>query len=149
VAIIRPAEIQEAGAVTMLVREAYAKYVGRIGREPAPMLVDYEAAIMARETWVLVEGDETSGVLVMRPENDHLFVETVAVRPDRQGSGLGRRLMAFVEEAARGRGLREIQLYTNEKMEENLPFYRSLGFEETGRRFDEGYRRVFMKKRLG
>jgi ribosomal protein S18 acetylase RimI-like enzyme len=149
VAIIRPAEIQEAGAVTMLVREAYAKYVGRIGREPAPMLVDYEAAIMARETWVLVEGDETSGVLVMRPENDHLFVETVAVRPDRQGSGLGRRLMAFVEEAARDRGLREIQLYTNEKMEENLPFYRSLGFEETGRRFDEGYRRVFMKKRLG
>jgi ribosomal protein S18 acetylase RimI-like enzyme len=149
VAIIRPAEIQEAGTVTMLVREAYAKYVGRIGREPAPMLVDYEAAIMARETWVLVEGDETSGVLVMRPENDHLFVETVAVRPDRQGSGLGRRLMAFVEEAARGRGLREIQLYTNEKMEENLPFYRSLGFEETGRRFDEGYRRVFMKKRLG
>jgi ribosomal protein S18 acetylase RimI-like enzyme len=149
VATIRPAEIQEAGAVTMLVREAYAKYVGRIGREPAPMLVDYEAAIMARETWVLVEGDETSGVLVMRPENDHLFVETVAVRPDRQGSGLGRRLMAFVEEAARDRGLREIQLYTNEKMEENLPFYRSLGFEETGRRFDEGYRRVFMKKRLG
>jgi ribosomal protein S18 acetylase RimI-like enzyme len=149
VATIRPAEIQEAGAVTMLVREAYAKYVGRIGREPAPMLVDYEAAIMAGETWVLVEGDETSGVLVMRPENDHLFVETVAVRPDRQGSGLGRRLMAFVEEAARDRGLREIQLYTNEKMEENLPFYRSLGFEETGRRFDEGYRRVFMKKRLG
>jgi ribosomal protein S18 acetylase RimI-like enzyme len=149
VATIRPAEIQEAGAVTMLVREAYAKYVGRIGREPAPMLVDYEAAIMARETWVLVEGDETSGVLVMRPENDHLFVETVAVRPDRQGSGLGRRLMAFVEEAARDRGLREIQLYTNEKMEENLPFYRSLGFEETGRRLDEGYRRVFMKKRLG
>jgi ribosomal protein S18 acetylase RimI-like enzyme len=149
VATIRPAEIQEAGAVTMLVREAYAKYVGRIGREPAPMLVDYEAAIMARETWVLVEGDETSGVLVMRPDNDHLFVETVAVRPDRQGSGLGRRLMAFVEEAARDRGLREIQLYTNEKMEENLPFYRSLGFEETGRRFDEGYRRVFMKKRLG
>jgi ribosomal protein S18 acetylase RimI-like enzyme len=149
VATIRPAEIQEAGAVTMLVREAYAKYVGRIGREPAPMLVDYEAAIMARETWVLVEGDETSGILVMRPENDHLFVETVAVRPDRQGSGLGRRLMAFVEEAARDRGLREIQLYTNEKMEENLPFYRSLGFEETGRRFDEGYRRVFMKKRLG
>jgi ribosomal protein S18 acetylase RimI-like enzyme len=148
VAIIRPAEIQEAGTVTMLVREAYAKYVGRIGREPAPMLVDYEAAILAGEAWVLVEGDETSGVLVMRPDNDHLFVETVAVRPDRQGSGLGRRLMAFVEEAARDRGLREIQLYTNEKMEENLPFYRSLGFEETGRRLDEGYRRVFMKKRL-
>jgi ribosomal protein S18 acetylase RimI-like enzyme len=148
VATIRPATIQEAGAVTECVREAYAKYVGRIGKEPAPMLVDYEAAILAGEAWVLVEGDETTGVLVMRQENDHLFVETVAVRPDSQGSGLGRRLMAFVEETARARGLYEIRLYTNETMEENLPFYRSLGFEETGRRLDEGYRRVFMKKRL-
>jgi ribosomal protein S18 acetylase RimI-like enzyme len=141
--------IREAEVVARCVREAYAKYVGRMSKEPAPMLVDYEAAILAGEAWVLVEGDETSGVLVMRPENDHLFVETVAVRPDRQGSGLGLRLMAFAEEEARGRGLREIRLYTNEKMEENLPFYRSLGFEETGRRLDEGYRRVFMKKGLG
>jgi triosephosphate isomerase len=89
VATIRPAGIQEAGAVTTVVREAYAKYVGRIGREPAPMLVDYGAAIQAGEAWVLVEGDDTSGVLVMRSENDHLFVETLAVRPDRQGSAGG------------------------------------------------------------
>ncbi|HEX5850533.1 MAG TPA: GNAT family N-acetyltransferase [Rubrobacter sp.] len=145
---IRPATIREAEAVTACVREAYAKYVGRIGREPAPMLVDYEAAILAGEAWVLVEEDETSGVLVMRPEKDHLFVETVAVRADRQGSGLGRTLMEFAEEAARDRGLHEIRLYTNEKMEENLPFYRGLGFEETGRGLDDGYRRVFMKKRV-
>jgi GNAT superfamily N-acetyltransferase len=148
VATIRQATIQDTGAVRECVREAYSKYVGRIGREPAPMLVDYEAAILAGEAWVLVEGDDASGVLVVRPEKDHLFVETVAVRPHRQGSGLGRLLMTFAEEAARDLGLHEIRLYTNEKMEENLPFYRRLGFEETGRWLDEGYRRVFMKKRL-
>ena len=145
---ITPATIQEAGVVRDRVREAYAKYVGRIGREPAPMLVNYEAAILAGEAWVLVEGDETSGVLVMRPEQDHLFVETVAVRTDRQGAGLGRMLMEFAEETARDLGLHEIRLYTNEKMTENLPFYRGLGFEETGRSLDDGYRRVFLKKRL-
>jgi ribosomal protein S18 acetylase RimI-like enzyme len=148
VATIRPATIQEAGVVRDCVREAYAKYVGRIGREPAPMLVNYEAAILAGEAWVLLEGDDTSGVLMMRPEQDHLFVETVAVRTDRQGAGLGRMLMEFAEEAARDLGLHEIRLYTNEKMTENLPFYRGLGFEETGRGLDDGYRRVFLKKRL-
>lgn len=148
VASIRQATIQNTDAVEECVREAYSKYVGRIGREPAPMLVDYRAAILSGETWVLLDGDETAGVLVMRPEGDHLFVETVAVRPGRQGSGLGRRLMAFAEETAMGQGLYEIRLYTNERMVENLPFYRSLGFEETGRGLDEGYRRVFMKKRL-
>ena len=145
---IRQATTREAGVVTAYVREAYSKYVERIGREPAPMLVDYEAAILAGETWVLVEGDDTLGVLVMRPKEDHLFVETVAVRAGWQGKGLGRKLMAFAEEVARERGLREIRLYTNEKMTENLPFYRDLGYEETGRALDEGYRRVFMKKAL-
>jgi GNAT superfamily N-acetyltransferase len=145
---IRLATIQEAGAVTACVREAYAKYVGRIGREPAPMLVDYGAAILAREAWVLVEGEDAAGVLVMRSKEDHLLVETVAVRTGWQGKGLGRMLMAFAEEEARDRGLQEIRLYTNEKMTENLPFYRGLGYEETGRGLDEGYRRVFMKKGL-
>ena len=145
-ATIRQATTGDVDGVRECVREAYAKYVGRIGKEPAPMLVDYKAAILAGEAWVLVEGDDTSGVLVMRPEKDHLFVETVAVRTAWQGKGLGRKLMAFAEEAARYQGLREIRLYTNEKMTENFPFYRGLGFEETGRGFDAGYRRVFMKK---
>jgi hypothetical protein len=42
-----------------------------------------------------------------------------------------------------------VRLYTNEKMRENLPFYRELGLEETERGLDEGYRRVFTKKRVG
>ena len=36
----------------------------------------------------------------MRSQKDHLFVETVAVWPQRQGEGTGRRLMAFAEERA-------------------------------------------------
>jgi len=33
-------------------------------------------------------------------------------------------------------------------MHENLAVYAKLGFEETGRGVDGGYRRVFMRKRL-
>jgi ribosomal protein S18 acetylase RimI-like enzyme len=112
------------------------------------MLVDYDAAIGAGETWVLAEDDEVMGVLVMRPETDHLFVETVAVWPGRQGGGIGRRLVTFAEEEATRLGLGEVRLYTNEKMWENFAFYGGLGFEETGRRTEDGYMRVFMRKRL-
>jgi GNAT superfamily N-acetyltransferase len=112
------------------------------------MLTDYDAAIEGGEAWVLDEAGELVGVLVARPGKNHLFVETVAVRPDRQGGGLGGRLMAFAEDEARRLGLREIRLYTNEKMRENFSFYGGLGFEETGRRTEDGYRRVFMRKRL-
>ena len=147
---VRPAEPKEAAVVGDLVRASYSKYVERIGREPAPMRDDYAALIRAGEVWVLAgeAGGEVLGVLVMRPAEDHLFLGNVAVAPGHQGRGLGRELVAFAEERARGSGLAEIRLYTNEKMWENLAVYGKLGFEETGRGLDGGYRRVFMRKRL-
>ena len=145
---IRPAGPEDAAAIGDLVRASYAKYVERIGKEPAPMLEDYAALIGAGEVWASVEGEEVLGVLVMRPAEDHLFVGNVAVAPDHQGEGLGRELMAFAEAGARKDGLPEIRLYTNEKMRENVAIYAKLGFEETERKLDGGYRRVFMRKRL-
>ena len=145
---IRPAERGDAAVVRDLVRMAYSKYVERIGKEPAPMLEDYDALIRAGEVWVWDEGGEVLGVLVMRPADDHLFVDNVAVAPGHQGKGLGRELLAFAEERAEREGLPEVRLYTNEKMHENLAVYARLGFEETERKIDGGYRRVFMRKRL-
>ena len=97
---------------------------------------------------MLAEGGEVLGVLVMRPAEDHLFVDNVGVAPGHQGRGLGRELVAFAEARARRDGLPEVRLYTNEKMHENLTVYARLGFEETGRRLDGVYHRVFMRKRL-
>ena len=98
--------------------------------------------------WVSTEGGEVIGMLVIRPAEDHLFLGSVAVAPGQQGRGLGRELVAFAEEKAAEHGLPEVRLYTNEKMHENLDIYARLGFEETGRGLDGGYRRVFMRKRL-
>ena len=145
---MRPAESEDAATVGELVRAAYSKYVGRMGKEPAPMLENHAALIRNGEVWVLDEGGEVVGALVMRPAEDHLFVDNVAVAPGHQGRGLGRELVAFAEERARREGLGEIRLYTNEKMWENLAVYEKLGFEETGRGLDGDYQRVFMRKRL-
>ena len=58
-------------------------------------------------------------------------------------------LRAFVEQQARKEQLHEIRLYTNELMTETLRFYQKLGFEEEGRRVQDGYHRVFLWKGLG
>ena len=145
---IRPAEGRDVAAVAGCVRASYAKYVERIGKEPAPMRRDHTAAIEAGETYVLIEDRELVGTMEVRAEKDHLFVGSVAVRPERQGEGFGRRLMAFAEGMAARESLAEIRLYTNEKMWENLAFYGRLGFEETHRKLDGGYRRVFLRKRV-
>ena len=56
--------------------------------------------------------------------------------------------MDFAEAKAREYGYTEIHLYTNEVMHQNVGLYKSLGYEETARRLDSGFRRVFMKKTL-
>jgi len=70
------------------------------------------------------------------------------VFPECQGRGYGRRLLEFAEECARTAGLPEVRLYTNVKMTENIALYERVGYEETDRAVVDGYRRVFMRKRL-
>jgi len=136
----------DALAVAECVRAAYAHYVARIGREPAPMTADYEALIGAGEVWLARAGERVAGVLVLRPRPPALLLENIAVAPDRQGEGLGRALMAFAEDRARAEGLAEVVLYTNEHMTENLRFYPALGYVETGRARQDGFARVFFRK---
>ena len=135
-------------AVRRLVRDAYAIYVPRIGREPAPMTADYEALVAAGEVIVAVEGDGIVGVLVLRARPDSLLVENVAVAPFAQGRGIGRTLLAHAETRARELGLGKIALYTHAKMTENLSFYPALGYVQVERRREQGFERVFFEKTL-
>src|SRR5690348_7939609 len=116
--------------IRRLVDEAYAVYVPRIGRKPAPMTADYRALIAAGAVTVVELDGETAGVLVTHPDADHLLVENVAVAPPHQGRGLGRVLLDRAEAQARELGLPELRLYTNEAMVENLAMYPRLGYVE-------------------
>lgn len=147
--MIRRAAPADRPAIEAIVRDAYAVYIDRIGKPPGPMLDDYAALIDAGAVSVLeIDGAELSALLVLLPKPDHLLLDNIAVRRDRQGQGLGRRLIAFAEAEARRLGYRDLRLYTHQTMTENIALYARLGFAETGRGRDAGYDRVFMTKRL-
>lgn len=148
--MIRRAAPGEHAVVGAIVHEAYEPYIERIGKPPGPMLDDYPALIEAGAVRVLEEpGGSIGAILVLLPKPDHLLLDNIAVRKDRQGQGLGRRLITFAEAEARLLGFAELRLYTHVMMTENIALYTRLGFVETGRSSDAGYDRVFMTKRLG
>jgi ribosomal protein S18 acetylase RimI-like enzyme len=147
--VIRPARLTDADWARALVRRAYALYVPRMGKEPAPMLADYGALIDAGEVHVLEDGGAPVGLIVLRPDEDTLFIENIAVDPAIQRKGHGRALLAFAEAEARRLGLKALRLYTNAAMTENLTYYPALGFRETERREEDGYSRVFFEKQAG
>ncbi|HEY3912359.1 MAG TPA: GNAT family N-acetyltransferase [Stellaceae bacterium] len=145
--MIRPAQPADREAVEAIVDAAYSIYADRIGQPPGPMLDDYARLIDAGAVSVFEEANRAiAGIIVLIAKPDHLLLDNIAVRPDRQGRGLGRALIAFAENEARRRGLLEVRLYTHQKMTENLALYAWLGFEETRRGCEAGYDRVFMRK---
>jgi ribosomal protein S18 acetylase RimI-like enzyme len=145
---IRPAQASDRAAVEAVVGAAYSIYVERIGRPPGPMRDDYERRIAENVVHVLEADGAVAAIIVLLPKTDHLLLDNIAVRPDRQGRGLGRRLIAFAEAEARRQGFAELRLYTNARMTENIALYARLGFAETGRGREDGFDRVFMRKRL-
>jgi ribosomal protein S18 acetylase RimI-like enzyme len=130
----RRATASDADPIRDLVTAAYEGYVPLLGRTPIPMLADYHEAVRDHEVWVL--DDDPDGIVALLeliPHPDHLYIENVAVRPARQGSGLGRRLLQLAEDVARGRGLAELRLLTNERYTSNITMYERYGYRETHR----------------
>lgn len=143
---IRLAREGDLAAVRAIARAAYARYVPRIGREPAPMVADFAAALAGGQLWVA--GDPVCGFVVAYPRGDHWHLENVAVDPAAQGRGIGLALVGHVEALARAGGAGAVELYTNARMTENQTLYPRLGYVETGRRTEEGFDRVFYRKQL-
>jgi GNAT superfamily N-acetyltransferase len=146
---IRPAAEADAETVRGIALAAYQHYVPRIGRAPAPMTADYPEAVRRGQAWVAAEDGEVAGFIILIPQPGYLLLENVAVLPAAQGRGVGARLLALAEEHARGLGLPEVRLYTNEAMTENLAYYPRHGYTETHRSQQDGFHRVFFRKHLG
>jgi predicted ATPase/GNAT superfamily N-acetyltransferase len=142
---IRLAAPRDHAAVADCVTAAFGGFTLRIGRPPTPMLADYGALIAEGLVQLVEVGGAVAGVLVAGIRPDHLFVDVVAVRPEAQRRGVGRRLMGFAAQEAGRLGLGEVRLYTHEVMQGALALYRALGYEETGRRVEDGYARVYLR----
>ncbi|MHA5051656.1 GNAT family N-acetyltransferase [Streptomyces sp. SD15] len=144
---IRPAVATDVAAVKAVTDAAYHHYIERIGVVPQPMEADHTANVAAGR--VFVTGEPVTGLVVIEAYEDHLFLDSIAVRPDAHGKGVGRRLLAFLDARARALGLAEIRLYTNAMMWENQELYPKYGYEVVERRVDGPYDRIHYRKRLG
>jgi GNAT superfamily N-acetyltransferase len=146
---LRRATPQDAGAVRDLVRAAYARWVPVIGREPMPMKADYERAVREHEIDMLVIDGEVVALIETMRRPDHLWIENIAVHPDSQGKGLGRRLLAHAEHKAAAAGCSEIRLLTSAAFETNVLLYEKAGYVIDKREPFMGGTTFYMSKKLG
>ncbi len=118
----------DAAAIRALTRDAYAAWVTLIGREPRPMTVDYEDAVLRHRFDLLYRGADLIALIETVAESDHLLIENIAVLPAAQGQGIGRKLLAHAEALAVSLGFGEVRLYTNQRFARNIAVYQRAGY---------------------
>lgn len=97
--------------------------------------IDVEALrrMMEKGKFLLAdEGGELLGCVYSELRGERAYFGLLAVDPARQRKGLGRRLIRDVEDAARGAGCHIMDIQIVNLRRELPPFYRGLGYVETG-----------------
>jgi ribosomal protein S18 acetylase RimI-like enzyme len=97
---------------------------------------------------VITEGTDPTvvGYISLVPIADHLFVDSIAVLPEKHDRGFGTRLLRFAELEAARLGLDSVRLYTQQTSPDAFAFYQYRGYTETDRCNDDGFPRVFYCK---
>ena len=106
-----------------------------------PLGLDFSREDIAEEAeqvhLVCLREEKVVGGLILRKESDPgvaYHMRQVAVLPEFQGQGIGRRLVAFAENFVMAQGGGTIVLHAREPA---VPFYEKLGYQTEGERFEE------------
>lgn len=127
-------------ALRALIARAFAGMEGRI--DPPSSLHRLTAQDLARqavtgEVWVI--GVPALACVVLTPKGDALYLGKLAVKPEQQGKGFGRALVAVAQDRARALGFAALELETRVELVENQRFFIGLGFHEVDRKAHPGF----------
>ncbi|MER9298324.1 GNAT family N-acetyltransferase [Mesorhizobium sp. M0621] len=139
-----PADFDRWDDVLALIMRAFASMDGVIDPPSSANLLTADTLRdkARQETgFVALNGDRIVGCVFALERVAELYVGKLAIAPDCQGQGIGRRLMQAVEDLARSRGKVAIELQTRIELTANHAAFGRLGFHETERTAHEGYAR--------
>ena len=141
---IRTARPDEAAALASLINaafvvEAFFKIGDRTSADEVAALMEAGGEFLVLEGLPRRSGEAAkagtgtlTGCVYLQSSGDRAYFGMLSIAPERQRQGAGRRLIDAVESRARERGCRFIDIYIVNLREELTPYYRRLGYVESG-----------------
>lgn len=139
-------------------RDAVAAYFDELadrfdtGFDAARGGADHDAAALRPPTgafFVVTDADDVVGCGgLQRHDDDTAEIKRMWIDPARRGGGLGRRLLAHLEDAAVGLGYRSVVLDTNSTLTEAIAMYERAGYRSIERYNDNPYAQRWFTKDL-
>ena len=141
----RRAVAEDHEIIIAIAQKAYEKYVERMGKEPAPM-----RPVIQKEDVVFVYeyNKQVIAFAILVKINDQIILDSIAVDPPHQKKGIGNNFIKFIEEYLMEQKVNKYQLYTNEKMFENIDWYQKIGFKIFKKVSEKGFNRIYFEKQL-
>ena len=132
---IRPAHRDELPALQDLESAAGVFFrdlgMADVADHPPPALETFEEYRRDGRLWVSADvADQPTGFVLVDLVDGAAHIEQVSVHPQHQGRGIGRELIAYVDQWAAGQGIAALTLSTFRSVPWNGPYYARLGFSE-------------------
>ncbi len=127
-----------------LIQQAYAYMDARIDPPSSMYRLTVKNLIekVKKETLLLVwENGHLIGCAFLREQADSYYISKLAVKRNRQGKGIGQKIIEACIHIAARRGKGNLDLETRVELIENHVFFERMGFVKTGETFHEGYTR--------
>jgi ribosomal protein S18 acetylase RimI-like enzyme len=125
---LRRATLADRATIEALQAAAYASVAILTERTPIPLMWDYGQKLKDWDVWLAEDSEGLTGVLMLHLRPDDLFLESIAVHPRMQGTGLGNKLLAATDAAALAEGRSIVRLMTNEKNVDRIALYKRRGY---------------------
>lgn len=119
------ADASHADTATAFQAAAYQRTRDAIGTTPIPTEWNYKQMLSECEAWYSQDDQGWTSLLIVRPCDDHMILESIATRPG--VTGLASPLMEIVFQRARAYRCNNVQLMTNSK-NSAVGWYDALGF---------------------
>ena len=141
----RRAVAEDHEIIIAIAQKAYEKYIERMGKEPAPM-----RPVIQKEDVVFVceDNKQVIAFAILVKINDQIILDSIAVDPLHQKKGIGNNFIKYIEQYLIEQKINKYQLYTNEKMFENIDWYQKIGFKIFKKVTEKGFNRIYFEKQL-
>lgn len=150
---VRRADGSDAAMILEITREAFTIYAQELGQPEKVYALQETIETIKRDiaekaVYIgFVDGSPMGSIRYERIEGNLAYISRFGVKPEAQKCGMGRELVAAVEQDCRKEGISAIALHTCTKMLELVRFYYGRGFYIHSTTHDRGYvRGLFLKE---
>jgi len=140
--VLREATHDDIPTLVALIRTAFEEYRGRLQppsgahRETAESIGNY---LQQGYAVLALLNDEVVGCVCYHQESEHVYLGRLSVLPSFRQYGVGRALMAYVEQQAQALGVSRIQLGVRTALPHLQAYYERLGYRVVRSEAHEGY----------